>query len=410
MDLKQTTEIGNAGYPVGMATVRRWLMGRARREAGALWALPIMLLALVFGSLWSAVPDARATVDQSPLAIVVDTDTGVDDATAIAWLLTQTERPVKFLGFAAVAGNATVENAANNVLTVLDAAGRPNIPVVIGADRPLIRPLSQLGSLIHGPDGLWFTGLRNPHDLFRLPRDVPAFYRDLAQAQPGATLIALGPLTNLAHTLDRYPAALHRFGRIIVLGGSKLGGNRTPVAETNIFIDPEAAQRVLAADLPLTIITLDAFTEVTISESEIARLAQSSLPVSQLIAGPLESYRQILTLGATGQDVGVPDVAAAMYAVDPSRGDEQSALVKAITDSRLARGQTIIGTTFTDRLTMVASDRELSRLAERVLNDSNFNLVAAIAAILAREPDNAQVVLDVDGKEMQRRLIRTLTR
>ncbi len=406
MDLKQTTGNGNAGRTLGMAPVRRWLMGRARREV----VLPIMLLALVFGSLWSAVPDARAKVDQTPLAVVVDTDTGVDDAAAIAWLLSQTERPVELLGFAAVAGNTSVNNAANNVLTLLDAAGQPNIPVIIGADRPLSRPLSQLGALLHGPDGLWFAGLRHPHDLSRLPRDVPAFYRDLAQAHPGATLIALGPLTNLARTLERYPAALHRFGRIIVLGGGKIGGNRTPVAETNIFIDPEAAQSVLAAGLPLTMVTLDGFAEVTVSEGDIARLGQSRLPVSRLISGPLETYRQILTLGAVGQDVSVPDVAAAMYAVDPTRGDEQSALVKVITDSRLARGQTVIGVTFTERITMIASDWELSRLADRALSDPTFDLGAEIGSILAREPDNAGVVLNVDGNEMQRRLVRALAR
>lgn len=388
--------------------MRRWMAQRGRRGV----PLSLTLVALVACSLWGVVPDARAKVDQSPLAVVVDTDAGVDDATAIAWLLAQTERPVELLGFAAVAGNTSVDNAANNVLTLLEAAGRPDVPVVIGADRPLIRPLSRTGALVHGPDGLWFSGLQNPHDLTRLPRDVPAFYRDLALAHPGATLIALGPLTNLARTLVEYPAALYSFERIIVLGGSKLGGNRTPVAETNIFIDPESAELVLAADppLPLTMITLDAFEEVTVSPNEIARIARSRVPVARLISGPLETYRQVLTMGAARDEVGVPDVAAVMYAVDPTRGEEQSALVKVITDSRLARGQTIIGVTFNERLTMIASDEELSTLADRAFSDPAFDQEDEIGAILSGELDNARVVIDVDGKEMQRRLIKALTR
>jgi len=368
--------------------------------------LSLTLLVLVACSLWGGVPDARARADQTPLAVVIDTDAGVDDAVAIAWLLAQTERPVEILGFAAVAGNTSVDNAANNVLTLLDAAGRTDIPVVLGAEGPLTRPLSRIGALTHGPDGLWFAGGEHTGEL---PRDVPAFYDELSREHPRATLIALGPLTNLAQTLARYPDALDEFERIIVLGGGKLDGNRTPVAETNIYIDPESAEIVLASGLPLTMITLDAFEEVTVSPNEIARMGRSRVPVARLIAGPLEFYRQALTMGAAREEVGVPDVAATMYAVDPTRGEEQSALVKVVTDSDLARGQTVIGLTFTERLTMIASDDELSVLADNAFNP-DFNQEEAIGDILSREPDNARVVLDVDGKEMQRRLIKALTR
>jgi inosine-uridine nucleoside N-ribohydrolase len=121
-------------------------------------------------------------------------------------------------------------------------------------------------------------------------------------------------------------------------------------------------------------------------------------------------YRQALTQGAAKAEVGVPDAAAIMYAIDPGTNTPLPALVKVIDDEGLARGQTVIGTTFNERMTILASDAEVSALADRVFSDPGFNLQAEIGVILMREPDNAQVVLEVDGKKMSRRLVQTLTR
>lgn len=151
------------------------------------------------------------------IKLVVDTDPGIDDAAAIVWLLSQERYPVEVLGISTVVGNTTVENAANNVLTLLDALDRRDIPVVIGASEPLTQTHSHVSSLIHGPDGLWYVGAQHPHDLNGLSRDVPAFYRDMATTHPGATLLALGPLTNLAQAIQQYPDEMSNFGQIIIL-------------------------------------------------------------------------------------------------------------------------------------------------------------------------------------------------
>ncbi|MBV8883442.1 MAG: nucleoside hydrolase, partial [Chroococcidiopsidaceae cyanobacterium CP_BM_RX_35] len=165
-----------------------------------------------------------------PLDLVINTDAGVDDSAALDWLLSQKNYPVDVLGIGTVAGNTTADNAANNVLTVLDALGQQNVPVAIGATAPLSEPLSKTGSLLHGPDGLWFVGAEHPHDLSSLSHDVPSFYNELAQAHPRATLLSLAPLTNLAQTWEEYPNALKSFKQIIVLGGAINGGNITPNA------------------------------------------------------------------------------------------------------------------------------------------------------------------------------------
>jgi inosine-uridine nucleoside N-ribohydrolase len=350
---------------------------------------------------------------RDPVKLIVDTDMGVDDAMAVAWLLSQDRYPVEILGITSVAGNTTTENAANNVLTLLDTTGRTDVPVVIGAAAPLLQPLSFTGASNHGPDGLWFVGLQNPHDLSDLPTDVPAFF--CAQAAPDVTLVALGPLTNVAQAAALCPNEMNSLKEIIILGGSKEGGNRSPVAEFNVWIDPEAAGEVLAANLPTTWIPRDAFDTFTITQEEIDDLAADGIPVAQLLSFPLQFYADSQT-GLVGlTTITVPDVTAVIYAVKPNLGTPQSGLIKIVTgiteDSpeRILRGKTVIGLTFGDRIPMIADDEELSLFTQNLLTDPDFDFEAAIGAILAREPDNAQVVMDIRERQMRRLFMRELT-
>ena len=354
----------------------------------------------------SANSTAVAASKSKPLDLVIDTDAGVDDAAAILWLLSQKNYPVDILGFGTVAGNTTVKNAANNVLTLLDTLGQQDIPVAIGAAAPLLEPLSRVGSLIHGPDGLW--GTQQLHDLSGLSHDVPSFYRDLAQAHPGATLLSLGPLTNLAETWEQYPDALRSFKQIIALGGAKNGGNRTPVAEVNIWQDPQAANELLSANLPITLVPLDAFQKFTLTQSAVQAFQTQDSKAAKLIAQPLQLYANAQTQSAGRTNMSIPDVAAAIYAVDSSLGTAQSALVKVLTQPSLARGETIIGLTETERLFIIASDAELSRLAAQVFSDPTFNLQTARGAILAREPNNARLVTDIKAQQMRGLFLSTL--
>jgi inosine-uridine nucleoside N-ribohydrolase len=120
-----------------------------------------------------------------------------------------------------------------------------------------------------------------------------------------------------------------------------------------------------------------------------------------LIAEPLQTYAIVQTVFDGRKDVSIPDVAAAMYALDSSLGTAESALVKVVTEPSLARGQTVIGLTPNERLSMIASDAELNRLAQQAIADPTFNLPAALDAILAREPYNAQLVTDIEEQRMR---------
>ncbi len=343
-----------------------------------------------------------------PLRVVVDTDLGVDDAAAIAWLVSQTRYPVQVLGFGVVAGNTTLAHATNNLLTILDALGRRDLPVVRGAAAPLTGAAARLGGSVHGPDGLWGIGLQHPHDLSALPQDVPAFYRDLAEAHPGATLIALGPLTNVAQALARYPEAMRRYARLVILGGAWRGGNITPVAEFNVWYDAEAAAQVLASGLPITLVTLDAFQQFSLEAAEVAALEEQGTPVARLLAPALRDYLGFQR--ALGRPAAaVPDMAAVMVAVDSRVGPGRSGLVRVVTDTDLALGQTVIAFEPYHRLMVALPPADRRGLMARAAREPGVDVLALAAEMAAGLPDNAQVTLTVDAARMRALFLEALT-
>jgi inosine-uridine nucleoside N-ribohydrolase len=369
----------------------------------------ILLLGLLIST---AVPGAHAQDERIPagprIDVIIDTDAGVDDAVAIAYFLSQKKQPVHLLGITAVAGNTAVENSANNALTLLDTA-HVSAPVIVGASQPLSHTLSHMGKLTNGPDGLWFVGAAHPHDISALSHDVPAFYYQMAQQHPGATLIALGPLTNVAQAIRQHPQAMRTFGKIVILGGAKQSGNQTPVSEFNIWQDPDAADIVFKSGIPISLVTLDAFTTMTITEQDIDELRSDGNALARLVVEPLAIYGQVQTGMGGATSISIPDLAGVMYALHPTLGVPQSSLVEVIPAPRLVRGQTIIATAFGEKLTMLAGENEFSDLADRYYSEPGFDLFGAIFAILGRQPDNAQVVLDINEKRMKQWFMRALT-
>jgi inosine-uridine nucleoside N-ribohydrolase len=358
----------------------------------------LLLVIIVLGSLLGSVLGADAAPRRPVVKVFVDTDIGVDDAVAIAWLLKNPS--AHMLGFTTVAGNTTVENATQNLLTLLDAADS-HLPVAIGAAAPLVYPHSHLGVFAHGPSGLWFA--QTPHDLSGLPHDAPATIAAAARANPDMTLLVLGPLTNVAQAAQRFPSDMARV-HIIALAGARGPGNRTPVAEFNAFGDPQALAIVLESRLDVTLITQDAFDQLKVDSAAFTQtLAQKGDALDQLLAAALEPYFVASSQGAGGK-VGLPDPAAAIYALRSELGAPTDALVAVATDAGVTRGQTVIATDAYGKVTLIADDAELSALADRAFTDPGFDVNAAMGEILARRPDNAKVVLTVKGNAMERLL------
>jgi inosine-uridine nucleoside N-ribohydrolase len=188
----------------------------------------------------------------SPTPILLDCDPGHDDA--IALLLALASPEVELLGVTTVAGNQTLERTTANALRVLELAGRADVPVAAGAPRPLVREL-EVAANVHGESGLDGPELPPP-SASPVAEHAVAFLAERIRRRAGeVTLVATGPLTNVALLLALRPDA--RPERIVLMGGSIGEGNRTPAAEFNIWVDPEAAARVFESGIGTTMVGLD---------------------------------------------------------------------------------------------------------------------------------------------------------
>ncbi len=219
--------------------------------------------------------------------VILDVDTGVDDAMAI--LLAVRSPALRILGITCVSGNVPVDRVVPNTLKVLDVAGAPDIPVAVGMARPLVeRPRHSTG--VHGDSGLGNVELpvsaRQPVEVHA----VEFLRRTLLDAPSPVTLVPLGPLTNIAVLLAQHPDVAAKIGELIFMGGCVSDrGNATATAEFNVRHDPEAADIVLTSGLPITMYGLDVFRQVTFGRSEALELADAADPAAQL-AGSLLLY------------------------------------------------------------------------------------------------------------------------
>jgi inosine-uridine nucleoside N-ribohydrolase len=199
--------------------------------------------------------------------VLIDCDPGHDDA--IALLLALASPEVELLGVTTVAGNQTVEKTTTNALKILEFAGRSEIPVAVGAGRPLVRE-PHVADYVHGKTGMDGPDLPDPQTR-PIDRHAVDFLAD--RIGPGVVLIATGPLTNIGLLLTRYPQAADAVERIVLMGGAIAEGNVTPAAEFNIWADPEAAARVFTSGIDLTMIGLDVTHKALFRPADSERLA-----------------------------------------------------------------------------------------------------------------------------------------
>lgn len=211
--------------------------------------------------------------------VIVDCDTGIDDALALLYLTAQ--KDVHIVAAGSVHGNVGAELAAANTLRVLELAGAAEVPVAVGAARPLAQPL-RTAEQVHGQDGLGNTYSPPPAGSPVAGSAAEQLVR-LARDQPGRLeLLATGPLTNLALALLLEPRLPELIPRVIVMGGAiTVPGNVTPVAEANIWHDPEAAALVMSAAWQVTLVALDVTVGTLLTEPELARLHRSRTPAAR---------------------------------------------------------------------------------------------------------------------------------
>lgn len=269
------------------------------------------------------------------LRCILDVDTGIDDAFAL--LLAARHPAIELIGVTCVDGNAPLEDVVRNTIAVLDAAGRPDVPVIPGAHRPLLDD-PDYAPAVHGEDGL--AGLATRWPASRAPEPVHAvtWLRDQLLAAPEpVTVITLAPLTNIALLLRMHPEAASRIARLVVMGGSATAGNVSALAEFNVHHDPEAAAIVFASDLPITMYGLDVFTEVVVPEATIRAMA-SAEDAGTRLAGEIGVF-----LGERlGWPLGIGDAGAVCAAIDPEGLTTQALRTAVVTHPGPARGMTLV--------------------------------------------------------------------
>jgi len=221
--------------------------------------------------------------------IVLDCDPGHDDA--IALLLALASPEVALLGVTTVAGNQTLDKTTRNALRVLELAGRTEIPVAAGAERPLVRD-NRVALEVHGESGLDGPDLPEPRTA---PVEEPAvdfLARTLSEAPEPVTLVPVGPLTNIALLLEARPDVIGKIERIVLMGGAIAEGNATPAAEFNIWCDPEAAARAFGSGLEVTMVGLDVTHRALVLPEHAERLRASGR-VGEVVAELLEFYGRL---------------------------------------------------------------------------------------------------------------------
>lgn len=254
--------------------------------------------------------------------ILFDTDPGIDDAMALLFALCSPE--IEVIGVTTVFGNSTVEATTRNALNVLNLADRPHIPVARGAAQPMVLPLGKTGEFVHGDDAMGNIGWKTVHNPAQRPLDIPAaqFIVEQVMRRPGEiSLVAVGPLTNLALALQLEPRIARMVRSVVIMGGTILApGNVSPTAEANIHADPHAAALVFGAGWEMTMAGLDVTTAVRMDEAYFDHLRRAGGRYGRFIGEIVPCYQSFHRerYGYRNGEVDTHDPSAVAYLIDPT--------------------------------------------------------------------------------------------
>ena len=271
----------------------------------------------------------------SKTSIILDVDTGVDDAFAV--LFAARHAQLNLLGVTCVDGNTNVDQVVANTLKVLDAAGAAEIPVARGAVRPLLGK-SQYAEYVHGADGMGDLGIA-PSTREVDSRSAVELLRDLIEdSLEPVTIVPLAPLTNIALFLRAFPETAKKVHRIVLMGGSAAAGNATAAAEFNIWHDPEAAAIVFQSGVPITMYGLDVFMRPGINREQAQSLQSAAEPAAQFAGALALAFME--RLGVSPVTLG--DYGAVASVIRPDLFTTEMFDVVVDTSAGPARGQTIV--------------------------------------------------------------------
>ena len=273
--------------------------------------------------------------------IIIDTDPGQDDAVAILLALASPE-DIDVLGVVAVAGNVSLPLTQKNARIVCELAGKTDVPVFAGCDRPMKHSLVT-AEHVHGKTGLDGPQMADPTMPLQDRHGVD-FIIDTLRTEPAGTvtLCPLGPLTNIATAFQRAPDIIDRVQEIVLMGGGFFeGGNITPAAEFNIYVDPEAADIVFRAGVPLVVMPLDVTHKALTTPAHVAAFRKMDTQVGHMVAAWTDFFERFdkEKYGSQGAPLHDPCVIAYLIRPDLFRGRHINVEIE--TQSELTRGMTV---------------------------------------------------------------------
>ena len=273
----------------------------------------------------------------APTPVILDVDPGHDDALALMLACGAPELEVRAV--TTVAGNVPLAKTTRNALRVLSLIGRGDVPVGVGAEAPLARPL-HTAEHVHGESGLDGSELAEPafaadgRGAVRLMADV------VRESDEPVTLVPTGPLTNVATFLEEHPRLGENVSRIVLMGGSIGLGNTTPAAEFNVYVDPEAASIVFGSGLPVTMVGLDVTREATAGPEDVERLramGEVGEVAAELATFHASEYKKVYGSGGPP----IHDAVAVAAVVEPGILKARPMRVEIECQGELTRGETV---------------------------------------------------------------------
>ncbi|MGB7860592.1 MAG: nucleoside hydrolase [Acidimicrobiia bacterium] len=224
-----------------------------------------------------------------PRSIIIDSDPGQDDAVAILLALASPDE-LEVLAITAVAGNVPLDLTVTNSLALVELASRPEVPVYGGSTRPMVKELVT-AEYVHGPTGLDGADLQSPTITAQPGHAVDRIVDLLMSREAKVTICTLGPLTNIGLALVKEPKIVDKIDELVMMGGGFFeGGNTTPAAEFNVYVDPHAAHVVFTSGVPIVMMPLDVTHKALTTPDRLKRFSDLGTPAGNAVAGMLGFY------------------------------------------------------------------------------------------------------------------------
>ncbi|MGX7264187.1 nucleoside hydrolase [Enterococcus crotali] len=276
--------------------------------------------------------------------VILDCDPGHDDA--IALLMALASEDIELVAITTSAGNQLPEKTFNNTRKLLALTNREEIPVAMGALKPLRRELI-IADDVHGESGLDGAELPEPTVEAETIRANDLIAKILNESDEKITIVATGPLTNIAIFLLSHPELKEKIELISFMGGACFGGNITPHAEFNIYVDPEAADIVMKSDVPVAMFGLDVTLKAQLFEEDIKEIREIGNPVATTMADLLDFFNLTTTVPFLAQEghiegIHMHDPCAMAYVIDPSMFKALPMHVEVETSETLSLGSTVV--------------------------------------------------------------------